>query len=68
MGHSHGLLMASLAMLGSRGSWIGPADELRAYAQQKVITDELSLRSVGTNHRSLTIGATTKRFFDPLEL
>lgn len=68
MGHSHGLLMASLAMLGSRGSWIGPTGELRAYAQQEAVTDKLSLRSVGTNNGSLTMGATTKRFFDTLEL
>lgn len=54
-------------MLGGQVGWIGPAGELRAYAKQEVVADESPLRSVGTNHGRLAIGATSKRFFDALE-
>lgn len=66
--YSHGLVMASVAMLGSQRSRIRSAVELRADAQQKIATTESPSGPIGIRNRGLVIGATTKRFFDALEL
>lgn len=66
--HPRGLLTPSVAMLGSHRSRSRPAIELRAYAQQKIIDNESSLRPVYINDGRLSIGVIIKSFVDALEL
>ncbi|KAL2278106.1 hypothetical protein FJTKL_14927 [Diaporthe vaccinii] len=61
-------LTASVTMFGSGRSRTRSAVELRADAQQNIVTTEAPPGSIGTRNRYLAIGATTKRFVHALEL
>lgn len=59
-GYSHDLMTASVAMLGRERSRVRSAVELRADAQQKIVTTKAPPRPIGTRNSGLVIFATAK--------